>query len=157
MILKQDRHYMELAFKVSEESKCVRAHYGSVIVSSDGRIVSTGRNGKPRGSINDHICYREGLPPNSPKQNCCLHSEQNAIMFCSPVDRMNGTIYVSGVCCNDCALIIMQSGLRRLVYYDGATSSGHIGSSTNELWEAYGSTIDRVAFSWEEWERLYGG
>lgn len=149
---RRDHHYMELAFKVAEASKCLRAHYGTVIVSADGRIVATGRNGHPRGSINDHVCTRVGLPPNSPKASCCLHSEANAIVFSDPLERLGGTMYVSGVPCNDCALMIMQSGVRRLVYYDGATDSGHVGSSTDALWEAYGCEVERCPFTWSTWD-----
>lgn len=79
MITNKDAYFMNIALKVADGSKCIRAKYGSVIVSKDGRIISTGYNGKPRGSKNDHICYRNGLPDNSPKPNCCLHSEANAI------------------------------------------------------------------------------
>lgn len=137
-------YYMRMAFEASKGSKCKRANYGTVIVSKDGRLVSTGYNGKPRGSTNDNVCYREGLPPNSPKENCCIHSEANAIMFSDPVSRIGGTMYVSGVPCNDCALLILQSGIVRLVYYTGPQLSGHKGSSDETFWTKYGSTIERV-------------
>lgn len=155
-ILKKDKHFMNLAFTVSEGSKCVRAQYGSVVLGMDGHVVSTGCNGKPAGCANDHICYREGLPPNAPKENCCLHSEVNALMFCSPEERRGGTIYVCGIPCNDCALVIMQSGLARIVYYDGASKSGHRGCSDDGYWEKYGKAgITRVAYTEEAWNALY--
>lgn len=149
-VTKADKYYMKLAHAVSRGSKCVRANYGTVIVSKDGRIVSTGYNGKPRGSTNDHVCYREGLPPNAPKENCCIHSEANAIMFSDPVERQEATMYVSGIPCNDCALLILQSGISRLVYYTGPQSSGHRGSSDDSFWEKYGSNIERVDFTQED-------
>lgn len=151
----QDRHWIKVALTIAEASKCVRAAYGTVILSADGRVVGTARNGKPRGSLNDHVCYREGLPPNAPKANCCLHSEQNAIMFSDPLERLGGTMYVSGVPCNDCALLIMQSGVHRLVYLDGPAASGHVGSSTDALWKQYGVPIERCAFTFERWEREF--
>jgi deoxycytidylate deaminase len=147
---------MDLAFQAATGSKCVRAQYGSVIVSSRGTTVVTAYNGKPAGSCNDGTCYREGLPPNAPKENCCLHSEDNAIMFSSPADRQGGTLYVSGIPCNDCGLKIMQCGVARLVFFDGATATGHRGCSNDDYWEKYGSKIERVAFTYDEWERLYG-
>lgn len=153
---KKDKYYMALAFQVATGSKCVRAKYGTVIVSPRGTIVSTGYNGKPAGSCNDNVCYREGLPPNAPKENCCLHSEWNAIMFSNPADRDKGTMYVSGIPCNDCALLIMQSGISTLVYFDGATTSGHRGSSDDEFWNKYGSKVTRVPFTFEAWEELFG-
>jgi deoxycytidylate deaminase len=157
MIKKQDKYYMDLALQVSKGSKCIRAQYGTVIVSSAGHIVSTGYNGKPAGSCNDGICYRVGLPPNAPKENCCLHSEVNAITFAGRERCLGATLYVSGIPCNDCALVQMQSGIVRLVYFDGAALTGHRGCSNNDYWEKYGSKIERVAFTYEAWEELYGG
>jgi dCMP deaminase len=145
----KDAYFMRMAFEAASGSKCVRAQYGSVIVSRDGRVVSTAYNGKPRGSTCDQHCFRLGLPANSPKENCCLHSEANAIMFSDPLARAGGTLYVSGVPCNDCALTIMQSGVARLVYFAGETAHGHRGSSDDSFWEKYGSQIVRVPFTFE--------
>ncbi|HEY3344846.1 MAG TPA: deaminase [Anaerolineaceae bacterium] len=136
-ITDKDEYYISLAFAVSKGSKCLRAAYGSVVVK-DGRIVATGYNGKPPHSINDHICYREGLPDNASKPNCCIHSEANAIIHSAPEERQGATLYVSGVPCTDCALLIMASGIRRVVYYDGPAASGHLGNSDLEFWKKYG-------------------
>lgn len=142
----RDDYFMGLAFQVAKASKCVRAKYGSVLVSRDGRIISTGYNGKPRGSSNDHICYRQGLPDNAAKPNCCLHSEANCLMFSSPDERMGGTLYVSGIPCTDCTLLIAQSGVARLVYYDGPTSSGHKGNFDLSFYEQYGMKFEVIAW-----------
>ena len=140
----KDWRYMRLALEVARMSKCVRAQYGTVIVSEEGLVVTTAFNGKPRGACNDGVCYREGLPPNSAdKPNCCIHSEQNALMFSSVSARRGGTIYVSGIPCKDCALLIMQSGIRRLVYLDN--TEGHRGNSDDEFWADYGVPIERIA------------
>lgn len=147
---------MELAFHIASASKCLRAKYGAIIVSKDGRIVSTGRNGKPRSSINDDVCYRVGLEDNAAKPNCCLHSESNALMFCSPEERDGATMYVSGIPCTDCALLIAQSGIARLVYYTGEQSSGHRGNFDLEFYKKYGMKFEVVPFSFEE-RRYYGG
>ena len=143
-ITKKDRDYMRLAIEVADMSKCVRAKYGTVIVSEEGLVVTTAFNGKPRGACNDGVCYREGLLPNSTdKPNCCIHSEVNALMFSSVAARRGGTMYVSGIPCKDCALLIMQSGVKRLVYLDN--ESGHRGNSDDEFWRSYGVPIERVS------------
>ncbi len=155
-ITDRDRYFMKMALHTATASKCVRAQYGTVIVTNDGRVASTGFNGKPRGSRNDDVCYREGLPPSAPKENCCLHSEANAIMFSSPEERRGATIYVSGVPCRDCSLLIMQSGVTRLVYLDAGM---HVDPTMDEFWEKYGHTwfgatggigVQRVAMKPEE-------
>lgn len=141
-----DDYYMGLAFQVAEGSKCIRAKYGSVLVSHDNRIISTGYNGKPRGSSNDHLCYRQGLPDNAAKPNCCLHSEANCLLFSSPIDRIGGTLYVSGVPCTDCALLIAQSGVARLVYYDGPSVTGHVGNFDAGFYTSYGMSFEVIAW-----------
>lgn len=132
---------MNIAFEVAKASKCLRAKYGSVLVSSDGRIISSGYNGKPRGSLNDSICYRSGLPDNFPRPNCCLHSEVNCIMFSNPLDRIGGTLYVSGIPCTDCALVIAQSGISRVVYYNNLEESGHKGNFDQSFADEYGMKV----------------
>ena len=106
MLTAKDRYYLTLARSVALGSKCSRARYGTVIVHRDGHIISTGYNGKPAGSTNDHICYREGLPDNAAKPNCCLHSEANALLFAGVVQTTGATVYVSGVPCTDCILLM---------------------------------------------------
>lgn len=141
----KDLHYLKLAFLIAEQSKCVRAKYGSVIVSGDGRIVGTGTNGKPRNSINDHVCYREGLPDNSPKANCCIHSEENAMLFTTPEECINATIYVSGIPCVNCLLLISQRKFERLVYYNGPNiHTGHKGDFDLDFYSKYGMTFQVI-------------
>ncbi|HMN11177.1 MAG TPA: deaminase [Bellilinea sp.] len=141
-----DKYFMDLAFAIANASKCVRAKYGTVIVSHDGRIVSTGYNGKPRGSTNDHLCYRNNLPANSPKPKCCLHSEANALLFAGAERTQGATLYVSGVPCTDCALLIQQAGISRLVYYSGENAFGHRGNFDTEFYRAYGMTFEVVPY-----------
>lgn len=149
---------MNLAFQIASGSKCHRAQFGSLIVAADGkRIVATGYNGKVAGSICDHLCFREGLPPNAPKPLCCMHSEINALLFSNPLDRQGGTIYVSGRPCQDCGLAIAQSGIRRLVYWDGETTHGHPGWSGEDYWSKYGIDIERIPYTHAAWEAQYGG
>lgn len=107
--------WMKVALSMAQLSKCSRAQYASLILDTKGREVASGRNGKPAGSTCDEICYREGLPPNAPKAKCCLHSEQNALIFASYPEIQGGTFYVTGMPCEDCALLIAQSGVNTLV------------------------------------------
>ena len=111
----KDVGWLRVCLALAAQSKCVRAQYGSLILGPHGEPVAFGYNGKPRGSCNDSVCYREGLPPDAPKAKCCLHSEQNAVAFADYSKSRGGTFYVSGVPCEDCALLIMQSGVARLV------------------------------------------
>ena len=135
-LTQKDLQYLKLVRLIGESSKCLRARYGALIVKN-GRIIATGYNGKPHGAINDHLCYREGLEDNAPKPNCCIHAEVNALLHSSPDERKGATMYVSGIPCTDCALLIMQSGITRLIC-DQRGPQTHQGNSTLDFWREYG-------------------
>ncbi len=134
--------WMRVAQAIARQSKCVRAQYGTVILDPGGRVVSTGYNGKPAGARNDAVCYREGLPPDANKPKCCLHSEQNALVFGNYAEYQGGTIYVSGLPCEDCALLIMQSGIKTLVALED--QRGYDGL---DVLERYGADLEVVVLT----------
>jgi dCMP deaminase len=144
MIGAKDRHYLRIAQEVARASKCRRAQYGAVLVSADDRIVATGRNGKPRGAVCDHLCFREGVPESERTHECCLHAERNALLFAAPQDRQGGTLYVTGIPCKTCALHLMQSGVRRLVYLVYSHSESGRRVSDDAFWVLYGVPMERV-------------
>lgn len=151
--LKKDWHYMRLAQEVASQSKCLKAKYGTVIVDVNDRIISTGYNGKPAGCINDAICYRMGSESAEHKPHCCLHSEANALMYCDATKTRGATLYVNGLPCQMCGLLILQAGIRRLVYLsDGGASSGHLSNygASDEFWKKYGKEIERVPLQQED-------
>ncbi len=98
----KDLSFMEIADAVSLRSTCLRRRYGAVIVSKDGRIVSTGYNGAPRHRANCvdlGRCLREELKikPGTHYELCrSVHAEANAIINGNPLDMIGGTLYLSG-------------------------------------------------------------
>lgn len=107
-----DEYFMGIAMKVKERSTCPRLHVGAVIVKNK-RIKGTGYNGSPSGlnHCNDVGCL---MLHNHCKR--AIHSEQNAIMECSPEEREGATIYVTAQPCIDCSKAIINSGITRVVY-----------------------------------------
>jgi dCMP deaminase len=109
-----DSYFMDIAFRVARRSTCPRASVGAVIVR-DKRILTTGYNGSPRGLphcseagcliINGH-CVRT------------LHAEQNAIIqgALHGVDVSHSTLYVTHQPCLNCAKMIINAGIERVVY-----------------------------------------
>ena len=106
-----DRRYLRMARIWSENSYCERRKVGALIVK-DKMIISDGYNGTPSGFPN--VCESsEGytLP-------YVLHSEANAI---TKVARSNNssdgsTLYVTASPCMECSKLIIQSGIKRVVY-----------------------------------------
>lgn len=108
-----DRRYMRMAFIWAENSYCKRRKVGSLLVK-DKMIISDGYNGTPSGFEN--LCEDE----NDTTKPYVLHAEANAI---TKVARSNNssngaTLYVTSSPCIECAKLIIQAGIRRVVYSD---------------------------------------
>lgn len=106
-----DERYLRMARIWSENSYCVRRKVGALIVK-DKMIISDGFNGTPSGFPN--ICEDE----NDTTFPFVLHAEANAI---TKVARSNnssegGTLYVTASPCLECAKLIIQAGIRRVVF-----------------------------------------
>lgn len=106
-----DKRYIRMARIWSENSYCKRRQVGALIVK-DQMIISDGYNGTPSGFEN--ICEDEtGIT-----KPYVLHAEANAI---TKIARSNNnsdgaTLYVTASPCIECAKLIIQAGIRRVIY-----------------------------------------
>lgn len=108
-----DRRYLRMAAIWSENSYCQRRKVGAILVK-DKMIISDGYNGTPVGF--DNICES----PDGVTYPYVLHAEANAI---TKVARSNNssdgsTLYVSTSPCMECSKLIIQAGIKRVVFSD---------------------------------------
>ena len=111
-----DVMYLKIAELISQQSYCTKRHVGAIIVK-DGTIISIGYNGTISGFEN--ICeYRNEAGELKTKPDV-LHAEANAItkVACSTISTENATIYVTCSPCIECAKLIIQSKIARVVYH----------------------------------------
>ena len=106
-----DRRYLRMAAIWAENSYCQRRQVGCLVVK-DKRIISDGYNGTPSGFEN--ICEDE----NNVTKPYVLHAEANAItkLARSHNNSDGATLYVTDSPCIECAKLIIQSGIKRIVY-----------------------------------------
>ena len=106
-----DNRYLRMACIWSENSYCTRRHVGALIVK-DKMIISDGYNGTPSGFEN--ICEDE----NDVTFPYVLHAEANAItkIARSGNNSQDSTLYVTDSPCIECAKLIIQAGIKRVVY-----------------------------------------
>jgi dCMP deaminase len=106
-----DKRYLRMAAIWAENSYCVRRQVGALIVK-DKMIISDGYNGTPSGFEN--ICEDE----NGVTKPYVLHAEANAItkIACSNNNSKDATLYVTASPCIECAKLIIQAGIKRVVY-----------------------------------------
>jgi len=109
-----DQYFMDIAFEVAKRSTCPRAQVGAIIVR-DKRILTTGYNGAPTGLPH---CTEVGCLMVGDHCARTLHAEQNAIIQAAlhGVSVAGGTIYVTHQPCLTCAKMIINAGLKRVVY-----------------------------------------
>jgi dCMP deaminase len=110
---KFDSRYLEMAAIWAKNSYCKRRQVGALIVK-DRMIISDGYNGTPAGFEN--ICEDE----NGVTKPYVLHAEANAISKVAKSGNSadGATLYVTASPCMECAKLIIQSGIKRVVYRD---------------------------------------
>lgn len=109
--LNLDKRYLRMARIWSENSYCKRRQVGALIVK-DKMIISDGYNGTPSGFPN--CCENE----EGHTYPYVLHAEANAItkVACSNNSSEGATLYVTASPCIECAKLIIQSGIKRVVF-----------------------------------------
>lgn len=117
-----DEYFIQLADVVASRATCLRRQVGAVLVR-DNRILTTGYNGAPSGvaHCSQKGCLRNQLGiPSGQKQELCraLHAEQNAVVQAAlhGVDTAGATAYVTTQPCITCTKILINAGIRRVVY-----------------------------------------
>ena len=121
--LSWEEYFMGLAMLSAERSKDPSTQVGACIVDKDLKIVSVGYNGAPRGYDDDKdmTWEREGEFLNTKYPYVC-HSELNAILN-SNIPVKGCKLYVTLFPCNECAKVVIQSGIKEIIYlsdkYDG--------------------------------------
>ncbi|MDO5036320.1 MAG: dCMP deaminase family protein [Porphyromonas sp.] len=106
-----DKRYLRMAEIWGESSYCNRLKVGALIVK-DKMIISDGYNGTPSGFKN--VCEDE----NNHTYPYVLHAEANAItkVAASNNNSQGATIYVTHAPCLECSKLIIQAGIKRVVY-----------------------------------------
>lgn len=110
---KFDKSYMDMAVIWGQNSYCKRRQVGAILVK-DRMIISDGYNGTPSGFENQ--CEDE----NGVTKPYVLHAEANAItkVAKSGNSSKGATLYVTAAPCIECAKLIIQAGISRVVYKD---------------------------------------
>jgi dCMP deaminase len=110
---KYDRAYLNMAKEWANLSHCTRKQVGALIVKN-GMIISDGYNGTPSGF--DNVCETS----QNETHWYVIHGEANAILKCAKHGHScdGATLYQTHSPCKDCSKLILQSGIKRLVYIE---------------------------------------
>tara|TARA_R110000822_G_scaffold289516_1_gene410856 strand:- start:730 stop:1230 length:501 start_codon:yes stop_codon:yes gene_type:complete len=132
---KLDRTYMNMAVELSKLSYAKRKQVGCLIVKNT-QIISEGYNGTPKGFPNDCECLDNITKPE------VLHAESNAISkIARSTNSSDGsTLYVTLAPCFGCSKLVLQSGVRRVVYKDDYQDNGLA------LLRSGGVKVDKISY-----------
>ena len=120
-----ETYFMDITERVATRSTCLRRAVGAVVVK-DKRMLTTGYNGAPSGTrhCKETGCLREKLNiASGERHELCrgIHAEQNAIIQAAlhGVSIKDSTLYCTNLPCSICAKMIINAGIKKIVYRSG--------------------------------------
>ncbi|CAH2087867.1 unnamed protein product [Euphydryas editha] len=132
-------YFMAMAFLAAKRSKDPSFQVGACIVNKENRIVGVGYNGMPFGCSDDDFPWgKNTTSPLDSKFLYVCHAEMNAILNKNSADVKDCTIYVSLFPCNECAKMIIQSGIKEVVYLSDKNAHKDIYIASRKMLDAAG-------------------
>ena len=138
-----DKYFMGVAKLSSMRSKDPSTKVGACIVNSEKRIIGIGYNGFPFGCDDDQFPWdREGDYLDC-KYPYVVHAEPNAILN-STNNLQGATIYVTLFPCNECTKLLIQAGIKEVVYMDDKYSGTPSDLASKRMLEAAGVKTRKI-------------
>ena len=132
-----DEYFMGVAILSSKRSKDPSTQVGACIVNKDKKIVGIGYNGFPHGIDDDSFPWGKEGDYVDTKYPYVVHAEPNAILN-STSSLVGCTIYVTLFPCCECAKLIIQSGIKEIVYISDKNAADQTTIASKRLFEAAG-------------------
>lgn len=114
-----DEYFLRIAQLVSKRATCPRKDVGAIVIDINNKIVGSGYNGAPKGieHCTEAGCMLQVLADG--KQHCIrvLHAEQNALLQAGE-KAINGILYVTVLPCPQCFKLVIQAGIKKVIYLE---------------------------------------
>ena len=135
-----DEYFIALAKLTAMRSKDPSTQVGACIISADNRILSVGYNGAPNGFDDDNFPWNRQGENLETKYPYVCHAEMNAVLNYRGTrkDFENARIYVDLFPCNECAKIIIQSGIKEVVYLSNKYKDSENNIASRRLFDSCG-------------------
>ncbi len=111
-------YFMGVALLAAMRSKDNNTQVGACIINDDKKIVSVGYNGMPIGCDDDCMPWGRDGDYLDTKYPYVCHAELNAILSAHGNNLRGCTVYVSLFPCNECAKVIIQCGIKKVIYLE---------------------------------------
>eukprot|EP00033_Pygsuia_biforma_P002306 GCRY01002554.1.p1 GENE.GCRY01002554.1~~GCRY01002554.1.p1 ORF type:complete len:171 (-),score=19.11 GCRY01002554.1:263-775(-) len=148
-----DETFMKIAYVIAERSKDPKTQVGAVIVDENNIVLSLGYNGFPRGCSDDEFPWHRGKgssaePDAETKYMYVIHAECNALLM-STTSLQNSKIYVTLFPCNNCAKMIIQKGVKEVIYADEGEMSSASFIAAKRMFSAAGVCLRKFSLHGE--------
>lgn len=130
-----DEYFMGVAMLSALRSKDPSTKVGACIVNQKKRIVGIGYNGFPCGCDDDEFPWERSGDLLDTKYPYVVHAEPNAILN-STSDLTNATLYVTLFPCNECAKLIIQSGIKEIVFVSDKYHDTEASTASRRMFDA---------------------
>lgn len=139
-----DEYFMGVALLSAKRSKDPRTKVGACIINSKKRIIGIGYNGFPMGCDDEMFPWESSADSTlDTKYPYVVHAEANAILNSSaPLE--GSTVYVSLFPCNDCAKLIIQSGIKKIIYMDDKYKDQDNNIAARRMFDAAGVEYSKL-------------
>lgn len=138
-----DEYFMGVANLSAMRSKDDTSQVGACIVNPKNHIVGIGYNGLPNGCDDDAFPWERNGSFLETKYAYVVHAEANAILN-SSVDLFNARLYVTLFPCNECAKLIIQSGIKEVIYLDDKYNGTDIFMASRKLFNSAGVKLRKL-------------
>ena len=142
-----DEYFMGVALLSAKRSKDPNTKVGACIVNQKKRIVGIGYNGFPMGCDDKVFPWTNSKDANTldTKYPYVVHAEANSLLN-SNIGGLDGpTLYVSLFPCNDCAKLIIQSGIKHIVYMDDKYKNDNSNIASRRMFDAASVTYEKLS------------
>jgi dCMP deaminase len=141
--LSWDRYFMGVALLSSMRSKDPNTQVGACIVNQKKRIVGIGYNGLPYGCDDDAFPWNNEGEFLETKYPYIVHAEPNAILN-SNAELSGCTLYVTLFPCHECVKLIIQSGIKEIVYLSDKYLNTVSDQAAKRMLDASGITYRKI-------------
>ncbi len=144
MHISWDEYFMGVALLSAKRSKDPSTQVGACVVNEDKRIIGIGYNGFPTGCRDDEFPWSKNDTNRlNTKYPYVVHAEPNAILNCTSSIK-GATLYVTLFPCNECAKLIIQSGIRHIVYMSDKYRNQESDIASRRMLDAAGVTYTKM-------------
>lgn len=153
--LSWDEYFMGVASLSAMRSKDPNTQVGACIVNSDDRIVGIGYNGLPRGTNDDSFSWNNTNQEDllNSKYAYVVHAEANAILNAT-TNLKDSKLYVTLFPCNECSKLIVQSGIKELIFVSNKYQNTLAHQASIRILEAAGVTYRQIEFGVLNYDKI---